>query len=100
MAFTEDMDVFFADDEFGVEATFVPLSGGAAQTAVVIMNTPTETVLGGEMLSDDITMTYPATALPSIRAGDSGVIEGVQYRVREVMRIDDGRLKMARLMRV
>ena len=100
MAFNEDMSVFFSDDEFAVVATFVPSTGGAAQSAAVIFDVPTETTLGGEVLTDEPAITYPATELPSIRAGDNGVIEGVQYRVREVMRIQDGKLKMARLMRL
>lgn len=100
MAFAEDMDTFFNADEFGVEASFVPTSGGAAQTATVLFDIPTESVLGGEVLSDEPSITYPASALPGIRAGDNGIIEGVQYRVREVMRIDDGKLKMARLTRI
>lgn len=100
MAFNEDMSVFFNSDEFAVEATFVPSSGGASQTDRVIFNTPTESVLGGEMLSDETAITYSASKLTSVRSGDIGFIEGVQYRIRDVMLIDDGKLKMARLTRL
>lgn len=100
MPFNEDMSVFFNAAEFGSVATFAPSSGGAAQTATVILDIPTDTALGGEVLSDEPVITYPSTALPGIRAGDNGVIDGVQYRVREIMRVDDGKLKMARLTRI
>lgn len=100
MPFNEDLSVFFNAGEFGSVATFAPSSGGAAQSAIVLLDIPTDTVLGGEMLSDEPVMTFPASELPSIRAGDNGIIEGVQYRVREIMRIDDGKLKQARLTRI
>ena len=100
MAFAEDMSVFFDTAEFAVSATFAPEAGGAAQTASVILDSPTEQIFGGEVLSNEYLMTYPASALPDIRKGDRGVIEGVTYRVREIRLMDDGKLKTALLSRV
>ena len=100
MAFAEDMSVFFDTAGFAVSATFAPEAGGAAQTANVIFDSPTEQMFGGESLSNEYLITYPATALPDIRKGDRGVIEGVTYRVREIRLLDDGKLKTALLSKV
>lgn len=100
MPFAEDMSVFFNAAEFASAAVFTPYGGGAAQSGSVIFDSPTETLMSGEVLSDEFTMTYPASVLPGIRAGDTGTIDGVSYQVREIMFINDGRLKMARLTRL
>lgn len=99
--FAEDLSVFFSADEFALEATFTPSAGGADETAHVIFNSPTEDVFGGDTRSHEYEMKYPATSLPSIRKGDTGTIEGVQYKLRETPRmIADGRLKSAKLAKV
>jgi hypothetical protein len=97
MPFAEDMSVFFDAAGFAVSATFVPEAGGAAQTASVIFDAPTEQVFGGEALSNEYLITYAATDLPDIRKGDRGVIQGVTYKVREIRLLDDGKLKTALL---
>lgn len=99
MAFAEDMSVFFDAAGFAVSATFVPL-GKAPQTANVLFDAPTEPVFGNDVLSDDFTIQYPATELVSVRAGDTGTIAGVQYRVRDVRLLDDGKIKQAKLSKV
>jgi hypothetical protein len=100
MAFAEDMSVFFDPAVFAVSATFAPSAGGAAQTASVLLDMPTEDVLGGGSLSDEFSMQYAATDLPAIRKGDEGLIAGVRYRVREIRLVEDGRVKRALLTRV
>ena len=99
MAFTEDMAAFFNTAEFAVVAVFTP-AGGAQQQASVIFDAPTESILGDDQLSDEYAIMYPATDLPGVRAGDTGVIGGKQYKVREVRALDDGALKRARLSRL
>lgn len=100
MPFAEDMSVFFDTAGFAVSATFTPSAGGAAQTASVILDSPTEEVFGGEGLSNEYLITYPTSSLVGIRKGDTGVIEGITYRVREVRLLDDGKLKTATLSKV
>lgn len=95
MAFTEDLSVFFSTAGFAVEATFVPASGGAAQSAQVIFDSPTDDVMGGDSFSNEYSIMYQASQLPSVRKGDRGVVDGVTYRVREVRLMDDGRIKQA-----
>lgn len=98
--FTEDMNVFFDAAVFAVTASFTPSGGGAVQSAAVIFDAITADVLDGDSLSDEFTITYPASDLLGVRAGDYGTIEGVSYRVREIMLTADGKLKMARLSKV
>lgn len=58
-------------------------------------------ILGGEQLSTDLTMTYPATQFASLTAGEVVTIEGVEYRLRRDPESQlDGSVKMARLERL
>ena len=99
MAFAEDMTAFFSAGEFAVLAVFTP-SGGAQEQAAVIFDTPTDDVLGGNVLSQEYAMTYPASAMPSVRTGDYGAIGGERYRIRELRLVGDGGLKRAKLSKV
>ena len=105
MAFAEDMSVFFDAAGFAVSATFVPSSGGAAQTATVIFDMPTEEMLGADSVSVEYSMMYAHDQLTSIKKGDRGVIEGVQYRIRDIRPLSDngiadGRVKIAKLTKI
>lgn len=101
MAFAEDMSVFFNAAEFAVEATFAPAAGGAAVTANVILDMPTAELLAGDVHSDEYQITYPADALPGLRKGDNGVVNGVAYRLRENPRLlADGKLRAVMLTKV
>lgn len=96
MAFAEDMTAFFAD--FAVTASFTPKTG-AAETAQVILDAPSDLILGGEMISTDYRITFPASSLPAIAAGNLGTVDGVDYIVREITLTGDGKIKVARLSR-
>lgn len=96
MAFNEDLSGFFAQADFAVSATFTPQLG-VAETASVIFDSPSDALFGGDMIFTDYNMTYRASDLPNIVAGDSGTVNGVDYTVREVRLTGDGKLKVARL---
>lgn len=96
MAIGDDLTPFFQTAEFAVVAAFT-VHGGATQTAEVIFDAPTELLLGGEVLSDEYVITYPANKLVQVRSGDTGTIGGQRYRVREVRAQGDGLVKMAKL---
>lgn len=98
--FAEDMSVFFSQAGFAVAATFVPAAGGAAVSASVIFDVQTEDLLGGNSLSDEFAIQYPAAELPGVLAGDFGEVDGVRYKIREIRLQDDGKVKRARLTRV
>lgn len=59
-------------------------------TIAVDFRSPDETVLDGLALSTDYTIRFPASALPSLAAGDIVSIGGSNYRVREIRSIGDG----------
>lgn len=98
--FTEDMSAFFSEDEFAVYAVFTPAGGGASMSASVIFNVQTQDIFGDSVLSDEYTIAYPTTSLQGLASGDSGYVNGVQYRVRDVRLKADGALVIAKLARV
>lgn len=59
-------------------------------TIAVDFRSPDETVLDGLALSTDYTIRFPASALPSLAAGDIVSIGGSNYRVRDIRSIGDG----------
>ena len=97
--FTEDMTPFFSQSEFAVNATFT-VSGGSSVSASVLFDAQTQDIFGDAALSDEYTITFPAASLPGLRSGDSGTVNGVQYRVRDVRLKSDGMLKTAKLAKV
>jgi hypothetical protein len=85
MAFTEVIDLFFAD--FGDTATW------NGNTAKVILDVSTEDILGGRVLSNEYSMTLPSIGFPGINRGAQVVLGASTYVVREVRFIDDGVVK-------
>ena len=69
-------------------------------TIAVDFRSPDETVLDGLALSADYTMRFPASALPSLAAGDTVSIAGDTYRVRDIRSIGDGSERRASLSRL
>lgn len=101
MAFAEDLSAFFDTvGGFAVTAAFTPSGGGAQVSASVIFDSPTEDILGGDGLSNEYSITYPADSLPGIKSNATGTVDGVSYKVREVKLLDDGKLKRAMLSKV
>ncbi|WP_047835758.1 MULTISPECIES: head-tail joining protein [unclassified Cupriavidus] len=69
-------------------------------TIAVDFRSPDETVLDGLALSTDYTIRFPASALPSLAAGDTVSIGGSNYRVRDIRSIGDGSERRASLSRL
>lgn len=91
MPFAEDLSVFFSASEFASQARW------GALTANVLLDSPTEDVLGGRALSEEYEATMPSTALPGVSRGELLTIAGGTYKVREVRLLDDGLLKRLKL---
>lgn len=85
MAFTEVIDLFFAD--FGDTATW------NGHSAKVILDVSTEDILGGRVLSNEYSMTLPSVGFPGITRGAQVVLGASTYVVREIRYIDDGIVK-------
>jgi hypothetical protein len=82
MAFTEDLDLFLAD--FGVSVT----SGGV--TGVGILDMPSEIVADGVVLTTDYKVTVKTSQFGGLLYGAPVTVDGVNYQVREAMKVDDG----------
>lgn len=82
MALTEDLGIFF--DDFGVSCT------AGAVTALGILDMPTQVLAGDMVLSTDYTLTARAADFGGLLYGDAIAVNGTNYAVREVRRLDDG----------
>lgn len=93
----ESFDHYFAD--FGVSASWTPSAGGAAQNAVVLLDS-----LAGLGQFDgfsaskiDKRIVFQTTDFAGIAEGEIVTVAGTTYRVREVNEIDDGYMTEAKL---
>jgi hypothetical protein len=82
MAFTEDLDLFLAD--FGVSVT----SGSV--TGVGILDMPSEIVADGVVLTTDYKVTVKTSQFGGLLYGAPVTVDGVNYQVREAIKVDDG----------
>jgi len=82
MAFAEDLDQFFDDDDFAVEAVFTRGADTIA-TCLVIFDVPTEFVEMGEVsVSADRPFCYAKSAdVADVKRGDTCTIDSVDYTV-------------------
>jgi hypothetical protein len=83
MAFTEPLDLFLAD--FGLPVTAGVIAG------VGILDMPTQVVADGMVLSTDYTLTAKTADFGGLYFGDPVTVDGVNYQVREVRKLDDGK---------
>lgn len=82
MAFTEDLDLFLAD--FGVSVT------SGAVTGVGILDMPTEIIADNVVLTTDYKVTVKTSEFGGLIYGAPVTVNGVNYQVREALKIDDG----------
>lgn len=82
MAFTENLDLFLLD--FGV-----PVSTGAV-TGLGILDMPSQIVADGMVLTTDYKLTVKTAQFGGLIYGDGVTVDGVNYQVREAMKVDDG----------
>jgi hypothetical protein len=92
MAFSEDLDLFLAD--FGV-----PVSSGAV-SGLGILDMPSEIVADGVVLTTDYKVTVKTSQFGGLIYGAAVTVDGVNYQVREAMKVDDGSFTELMLIRV
>ena len=80
----EDLSLFLQD--FGV-----PCTAGAI-TAQGILDMPSQVVADGMVLTTDYKLTVRTADFGGLLYGDGITVDGINYQVREAMKIDDGRL--------
>jgi hypothetical protein len=83
MAFTEELDLFLTD--FGL-----PVSAGG-MTGVGVLDMPSQVVADGMVLTTDYKLTVKTSAFGGLLYGDGITVDGVNYQVREAMKVDDGK---------
>ena len=92
MAFTEDLSVFLQD--FGVACT------AGSVTALGILDMPSQIISGDMVLTTDYTLTARAADFGGLLYGDGITVDGVNYQVREVRKLDDGMMVEVGLQRL
>lgn len=80
---SEDLDLFLID--FGV------LCHAGLITGMGILDMPTQVVADGMVLSTDYTLMAKTADFGGLFFGDGITVDGVNYQVREVRRLDDGK---------
>ncbi|MGH8568784.1 MAG: head-tail joining protein [Gammaproteobacteria bacterium] len=93
--FAEDLSAFFKLQNRS--AVWTPSSGGASQTAQVLLDAPDVEFLDGAVQSREYEITYAATGLQGLKTAETLTVDGVSFTVREVTALDDGRLMRATL---
>lgn len=80
--FTEDLTIFLND--FGVTATAGAVNG------VGILDMPEEYAANGMVITTDYTLTCRVVDFGGLLYGDAITVDGINYQVREVRKVDDG----------
>jgi len=92
MAISEDLTVFLND--FGVSCT------AGAVSALGILDMPSQVISGDMVLTTDYSLTARAADFGGLLFGDGITVDGVNYQVREVRKLDDGALVEIALQRL
>lgn len=93
MSFSENLDVFLAD--FGVDVT--PSSGSGFRA---ILDYPDQVIEGGMILSTDYRLTAKTSGISGLAHGSSLAVDGGNYTVRHIRKLEDGRFSEILLSKV
>ena len=92
MAFTEDLDLFFSDFQDTVVFSSATYKG--------ILDEPDEMIADGVILTTDYQLTAKTSDLGSAAFDSTLTVNSVNYKVRSVKKIDDGKLCILSLTKV
>ena len=92
MAFTEDLDTYFAD--------FTDTVVYSGTTYKGILDQPDEIVADDRVLTTDYQLTAKTSDLVAVLYDSTLSVDSVSYKVRSVRKIDDGSLCIVSLMKV
>ncbi len=92
MAFTEDLDTYFADFSDSVVYSGTTYKG--------ILDEPDEMIADGIVLATDYQLTAKTTDLGAVLFDATIAVNSVNYKVRSVKKIDDGSLCVVSLTKV
>jgi hypothetical protein len=97
--FAENLDDFFSTSDFAVAASYTP-PAGSPLSASVIFDRPDNLVLGDQVISADYAVTMKSSDWPTVKRGETVTVVGVNYKVREVLNLDDGAVKILTLEKI
>lgn len=104
MAMVEDLSLFFDEDEFAVVAVHTPTGGSAAPAASVIYDANGLILEQYGIESSSPAALCPAAQWPTLAEGDSLALTlsaGTEsFKVRSVIKLDDGALSLLALVRL
>ena len=92
MAFTEDLDTYFAD--------FTDTVVYSGTTYKGILDQPDEIVADDRVLTTDYQLTAKTSDLGAVLYNSTLTVDSVSYKVRSARKIDDGTLSVISLMKV
>ena len=93
MAFTEDLSVFLAIDDFGV-----CVKSGAIE-GIGILDMPSEIIADGVVLTTDFKLTCLTSQFGNLLHSDKVTVDNVNYTVRSANLLDDGKFVELMLMK-
>jgi hypothetical protein len=103
MAMTEDLSLFFSEEDFAVSAVHTPAGGSPAPAASVLYDANGAILEQYGVQSMQPAAVCPAAQWPTLAEGDALSITlpagATAFRVRSVQVVDDGALKLLTLAR-
>ena len=91
--FQENLDSFFDTPGFTVPVVL----GGTI--SVGYFESPNEIIADGVVLTTDYAVVVKTSDFSEVTRGDTMIVEGVNYTVREPMLLDDGKIMRVMLMK-
>jgi hypothetical protein len=92
MTIADDLEAFFSFDAVTVTNGIVTSTG--------LLDMPSEIIADGAVLTTDYKLTVRAGDFGGLLYGDGLTVNGINYTVRNVMLVDDGRIAEISLMKI
>ena len=88
----ENLDVFLAD--FGLDVQFGDICTKG------IFDMPDQNILGGQVTSTEYSLTFKTEDIPLLKNNDALSVDEINYKVREIEKIADGKFTRATLTKI
>lgn len=77
-----ETDLILMHTDFAEAVMFHPVAGPIVAGAA-FLDAPGSALVGGDILSTDYVLSFPAESFPAVRRGDRFIIGGITYTARE-----------------
>lgn len=88
----ENLDVFLAD--FGLDVVFGDIITRG------IFDMPDQSILSGQATSTEYSLTFKTETIPLLKNNDALSVDEINYKVREIEKIADGKFTRATLTKI